>query len=91
MTDNVNHPPHYNQSNIKCSCGRQIECIDVTRHKNFNIGNSFKYLWRHEHKNGIEDLKKAIWYIQNEIDRLSTENVSNPVEYKPRPPFQPKK
>lgn len=58
MTDNVNHPPHYNQSNIKCPCGRQIECIDVTRHKNFNIGNSFKYLWRHEHKNGIEDLKK---------------------------------
>ena len=67
--DNVNHPPHYNQSGIKCGCGRQIECIDVTRHKSFNIGNVIKYLWRYEHKNGLEDLQKARWYLDDEIKR----------------------
>ncbi len=70
MVDNVNHPPHYNQSGIKCKCGRQIECIDVTRHKNFNIGNVIKYLWRYEHKNGLEDLKKALWYLNDEVDQM---------------------
>lgn len=70
MTDNVNHPPHYNSSKAECpGCERRIECIDITRHMNFNIGNAFKYLWRFEHKGGVEDLKKAIWYIQNEIDK----------------------
>jgi hypothetical protein len=70
MTDNVNHPPHYNSSKAECpGCERRIECIDITRHMNFNIGNAFKYLWRFEHKGGVEDLKKAIWYIQNEVDK----------------------
>ena len=63
----VNHPNHYNNSKQKCPCGRTIECIDITRHLTFNIGNAIKYLWRHEDKNGIEDLKKAIWYIQDYI------------------------
>lgn len=68
--DNVNHPPHYNSGKAECpSCERRIECIDITRHMNFNIGNAFKYLWRSEHKGGIEDLKKAIWYIKNEIEK----------------------
>jgi len=66
--DPVNNPPHYNQSEAKCECGRQIECIDVTRHLNFNIGNAIKYLWRCDLKNApVEDLRKAIWYIQDEI------------------------
>jgi hypothetical protein len=66
--DNVNHPPHYNNSPAKCECGRRIECIDVTRHYPFNIGNAIKYLWRAELKgNALEDLKKAVWYIQDEI------------------------
>jgi hypothetical protein len=37
----------------------------------FNLGNAVKYLWRHEYKNGIEDLEKARWYILREIERLS--------------------
>jgi hypothetical protein len=71
--DNVNHPVHYNSENMKCECGKQIECIDVTRHKNFNTGNAIKYLWRYEFKNGIEDLQKCIWYIKDEINRLLLE------------------
>lgn len=71
MSDPVNHPPHYNNSKAHCECGRRIECIDVTRHLSFNIGNAIKYLWRCELKNStIEDLKKSIWYIQDEIKKL---------------------
>lgn len=71
--DNINHPPHYNNSQAKCTCGRRIECIDVTRHLSFNIGNAMKYLWRCELKGNIlEDLKKAAWYIQDEINKRSS-------------------
>lgn len=70
--DNVNHPAHYTNSPAKCSCGKSIECIEVTRHLNFNIGNAIKYLWRCDHKNNaLEDLKKAAWYIQDEINKRS--------------------
>jgi len=69
VLDPVNHPAHYNNSPAKCDyCGRRIECIDVTRHYAFNIGNAIKYLWRCDLKgNSIEDLKKAAWYINDEI------------------------
>jgi hypothetical protein len=69
--DNVDHPKHYVSSPAKCSsCGTQIECIDVVEHMGFSIGNAVKYLWRSDHKGApIEDLRKAIWYIQREIAR----------------------
>jgi hypothetical protein len=74
VKDNVNHPAHYNASDIYCNeCGGHIECIDIVRHYNFAIGNAIKYLWRFEHKNGLEDLKKAIWYINDEIKRREKE------------------
>lgn len=69
MSDPVNFPEHYT------SDPSGIECIQITRHRNFNIGNAIKYLWRAGLKNQtaeIEDLEKAVWYIQNEIDRLKT-------------------
>lgn len=48
-----------------------IECIEVTRHLNFNIGNAIKYLWRYQAKgDAIENLQKAQWYIDDEIRRL---------------------
>ncbi|MDE2024901.1 MAG: DUF3310 domain-containing protein [Patescibacteria group bacterium] len=70
--DDVYNPKHYNSSEAKCSkCKNPIECIDVTRHLNFNIGNAIKYFWRYELKsNPIEDLEKAVWYIKDEIKRL---------------------
>ncbi len=66
MTDNdpVNHPKHYTQH------PSGVECIQVTEHYNFCRGNAMKYLWRADLKNGIEDLKKARWYIDREITRL---------------------
>jgi hypothetical protein len=60
----VNHPPHYT------SHPSGIECIEVTRHMGFNLGNAVKYIWRADLKNdSIEDLKKAVWYINDEIER----------------------
>jgi hypothetical protein len=48
-----------------------IECIEITRHLNFNVGNAIKYLWRHMDKGDpVENLKKAQWYIDDEIRRL---------------------
>jgi hypothetical protein len=65
--DMVNHPSHYT------SDPSGVECIDIVRHRNYNIGNAIKYLWRAGLKNEdkqIEDLKKAIFYINDEINRL---------------------
>jgi hypothetical protein len=75
MDDMVNHPPHYKAGNAHCSkCGHSIECIDVTRHMNFNLGNAIKYIWRAEHKGAfIEDLKKAVWYINDAIHQVESE------------------
>jgi len=67
--DNICHPAHYNYH------PSGIECIEVARHMNFNVGNAVKYLWRHgkkDPKKTIEDLKKAMWYIEDEIKRLSS-------------------
>jgi len=66
-SDPVNHPSHYT------SHPSGIECIEVTRHLNFNVGNAMKYLWRagiKDEQTKIQDLEKAIWYIKDEIKRL---------------------
>ena len=71
--DKVNHPRHYT------SDPSGVECIQITRHRNFNIGNAFKYLWRAGLKDDnrhIEDLQKAIFYIKDEINRLEGKNVN---------------
>ena len=66
--DMVNHPPHYR----KHPSG--VECIQITEHMSFCLGSAMKYLWRHEHKGGVEDLKKAAFYINREIERLENES-----------------
>lgn len=67
--DKINHPQHYTTSGAKCShCGNTIECIDVTRHFNFNLGNVIKYLWRLGLKDDpVQELRKAAWYLDDEI------------------------
>jgi len=62
--DIINHPSHYT------SHPSGIECIQITEHMGFNLGNAVKYIWRADLKgNAIEDLEKAVWYIQREIER----------------------
>lgn len=64
MSNNVEHPKHYN------SHPANVECIDIVEHFSFNIGNVIKYVWRAEYKgNELEDLKKAEFYIRREIER----------------------
>lgn len=78
LEDKVNHPKHYTW--LKDMCG--IEVIDITRHLNFCVGNAIKYLLRAGHKSElgysekektIEDLKKAVFYINDEIKTLEHE------------------
>ncbi len=47
-----------------------VECITITEHMGFNLGNAVKYLWRSSLKGGADDLRKAVWYIEREIGRL---------------------
>ena len=82
MHDPVNHPKHYTSHPAKCECGRSIECIQIAEHFGFNIGNSLKYLWRSDLKNdAIEDLKKAVWYINREIQRRETSKQETILDY----------
>ena len=65
-TDPVNHPPHYTQH------PSGVECIQITEHMSFNLGNAIKYVWRADLKNdAVEDLKKAVFYINREIDKVT--------------------
>ncbi len=66
MHDPIN-PPHYQQHPSK------VECIQITEHMNFCLGNAVKYIWRAGLKadDPIQDLQKAKWYIEREIARLS--------------------
>ena len=69
QVDNINHPSHYT------SDPSGVECIEITRHRNFNIGNAIKYLWRNGLKDSdsqVQDLQKAAWYINDEIKRLES-------------------
>ena len=77
--DKVNSPSHY--SYLKKLCG--IEVIDITRHMDFDLGNAIKYILRAGHKTEegyddrsktIEDLKKAVWYINDKIKTLENDN-----------------
>jgi hypothetical protein len=63
ITDPVNHPAHYTDH------PSGVECIQITEHMGFNLGNATKYIWRADLKGqAIQDLEKAVWYIQREID-----------------------
>lgn len=74
----VEHPSYYNAH------PSGVECIDIVRHYNFNVGNVIKYLWRHGLKReegmsdkakALEDLRKARFYLDDEIKRLEREAI----------------
>ena len=67
--DPVNHPKHYTEH------PSGVECIQVTEHMNFCLGNAVKYIWRAGLKsdNPAEDLRKARWYIDRELKRIAGE------------------
>lgn len=69
--DMINQPPHYT------SHPSGIECIQITEHMNFCLGNAFKYIWRADLKgNSVEDLEKAVFYLNREISKRKKLNVN---------------
>ena len=81
MSDPVNNPAHYTNH------PSGIECIQVTEHMNFNRGNAVKYLWRCGDKGEpVEDLRKAIWYLEREIARLQAQPRQTVQIYTPTAP-----
>lgn len=68
MSDPVNNPKHYT------SHPSGFECIQITEHMGFNLGNAVKYIWRADLKsdNPIQDLQKAIWYLNREIKKIES-------------------
>lgn len=85
MSDNVNHPSHYTG---------KFECIDVMVEtqgaeatKNFCVCNALKYIYRHRRKNGLEDIEKAIWYLNKAVEldgQIKNENNDYHRELKQR-------
>ena len=68
--DSIHKPKHYTEH------PSGIECIQVTEHMGFNLGNAIKYIWRCDLKlDAIEDLKKAKWYIDREISKRERNNI----------------
>lgn len=69
-TDMVNHPSHYTQGGIECIDALKAATVSKTGIEAVCTANAIKYLWRYEEKNGIEDVKKARWYIDRLIKEL---------------------
>lgn len=70
-SDNVNHPNHYADGKYECF-DVMLEIFGVPSVRSFCLLNAFKYLWRHRKKNGVEDIKKAIWYLNRYVQLSDT-------------------
>jgi len=76
MQDPVNHPKHYTDH------PSGIECIQITEHMSFNLGNALKYIWRCDlKKDAVEDLRKARWYLDREIQKRTKPSPFEIVDY----------
>lgn len=76
--DNVNHPSHYIAGTIECIDAIDAALTGLSGSNAYNTGAAIKYLWRWTRKNGVEDLRKAVWYI----NRLIESNSNNGTEPK---------
>ena len=75
MADNVNHPSHYTQGGIECIDAIAAATISKAGIEAACTANVIKYLWRYELKNGVEDVKKARWYIDRLIGEMEKGNA----------------
>ena len=69
--DPVNNPEHYTYGGVEC-IDAMIETQGPDAVFYFCTCNAFKYLWRHRHKNGLEDVEKAEWYLKKAIELAET-------------------
>lgn len=70
MKDNIN-PDHYKQGKVECIDALEAATVNKTGIEAVCTSNIIKYLWRYEAKNGIEDVKKAKWYLDRLIEKLT--------------------
>lgn len=71
VEDAVNHPSHYCQGGIECIDALAAATAGLKGMEAVCTANAIKYLWRWKHKNGVEDLKKAMWYLDYLIQRIN--------------------
>lgn len=69
-TDNVNHPNHYTQGGVECIDALEAATVDLRGIEAVCTANAIKYLWRWKRKNGLEDLRKAKWYLSRLIQKV---------------------
>ena len=63
-TDSINHPAHYTQGGVECIEAIAAAAIGLEGIEAYCTANAIKYLWRWKRKNGAEDLRKAVWYLE---------------------------
>lgn len=73
MNDMVNRPKHYTSGKVECIDALEAATSELTGIEAVCTANAIKYLWRWKQKNGVEDLKKAQWYINRLIEKVGTE------------------
>lgn len=71
--DAVNHPSHYTQGGIECIDALKAATTGLYGIEAVCTANAIKYLWRWKHKNGIQDIDKAIWYLERLKKELSND------------------
>lgn len=77
MIDNVNHPSHYCQGGIECIDALKAATVGKTGIEAVCVASVIKYCWRYEKKNGLEDVKKAQFYINRLIQELEEKQENN--------------
>lgn len=83
MSNNVEHPIHYNQGGVECIEAIKAATVGKAGVEAFCVGNAIKYLFRYEAKNGLEDVKKAQWYINRLIQELEANDTQEqPIAHK---------
>lgn len=76
MTDQVNHPPHYNRTSLETITVIEDMVSGWPAATAYRLGNVLKYVWRHREKGQLESLKKARWYLDREIAALEAQQLA---------------
>lgn len=78
--DPVNHPSHYTQGGIECIDAIEAACTGLTGDEAYYVGQVIKYIWRWKHKNGLQDLEKAEWYLDRLIGNVTAKVIADDLE-----------
>lgn len=73
--DTVDHPSHYTKGKVECIDAIEAATSELTGMEAVLTGNVLKYIWRWKHKNGLEDLRKAKWYLERLIKKIEKETM----------------